>query len=126
MEQISESMFSSLGGQRTVGQSMFESVRPQVGPTAEELEQARERVMFKKVVEAKGYHVKLFNMHDPKQIKAYEKLMGPLILGVQAQTHKIFVNELQVLTTLKGMQWHRYVEWMEFNLRVEPTAPTAR
>lgn len=123
-DQLAPSMFGSLGGQMSVGQSMFGSMTPKISPTPDEIEAGRQRVMFKKHVETRGYHVSIFNMHVPKQARAYEKLMQELMTGMQTQTHKIFVNEFELLTTPKGQQWHRYVEWAEFDLQVEPTRPT--
>jgi len=116
-------MFGSLSGQQGIGQSMFGSLVPTVAPSPEEMEAGHQRVLFNKHVEPRGYHVKIFCMHNARNVKAYEKLMGELMLGMQARTHKIFINEFELLNTPKGQQWHRYVEWAEFDLQVQPTRP---
>ncbi len=123
MDQIAAGMFGQMGGQLGTADSMFGSFRPAVGPSPEEMEAGRERVMFKKHVQPLGYHVKIFDMHIAKQVKAYEKLMLELMLGMQTNTHKILVNEFELLNTPKGQQWHRYVEWAEFEYQVEATGP---
>lgn len=123
MQEIAPSMFDTLGGQRGVGQSMFDSFKPTIGPSPDEMEAARQRVMFKKNVRVTAYSTRIFNLHDAKQKKAYEKLMCVLMQGVQVMTHKIFVNQFELLTTPKGQQWHRYVEWAEFELDVQATKP---
>jgi hypothetical protein len=122
--EVGASMFAQLGGQMTTGQSMFGHMGSQpIGPTADEMEADRQRVLAQKVASFSEHRVKVFCMHDPKQVAAYEKLMRTLMIGVQASTHKLWVNDLQVMQTPKGQQWFRYMEWSKFELVVTPTAP---
>ena len=125
-ERICPSMFPRLGGQQNIAESMFGAMGggPSLKPDTAEAEAALERVKFKKHMDSKGYHARIFNMHQDKELKAYEKLMNTLLIGTQAMTHKIWVNEFDLLNTPKGQQWHRYVEWSEFELKVEATRPT--
>ena len=118
-------MLPLLSGQRNISQSMFGETAPTIRPDTDEMDKARERVMYKKHVQVKGYRVEIFDIHDTKQRKKYETLMGELLQGAQAMTHKIWVNEFELLNTSKGQRWHRYVEWSEFELQVEPTVPVS-
>ncbi len=122
-ETLGPSMFSRLGGMQDTGASMFGTMTQPLAPSTEESEAALERVKFKKHILSKGYHARIFDMHDDKQRVKYEKLMDTLFMGVQAKTHRIWVNEFDLLTTPKGQHWHRYVEWNEFELEVEATKP---
>jgi len=107
-----------------IGASMFGRLQPpQMGPSAEDMEKERQRVLARRHVKVRGHHVRIFDMHKPKDVKAYEKLMGELVVGAQALTHMIWENEKQLVTTAEGQRWMRYIEWSEFELKVEPTAP---
>ena len=121
MDNIGPSMFSALAGMSSTAESLFG--RPQFGPSPEEMEAARERVMYEKHVAIEEHKVRLFDMHLPKDVKAYEKLMMELMLGVQAGTHYLWNNHLQVLNTPKGQKWFRYMEWSRYSCNVKHVAP---
>jgi hypothetical protein len=111
-------------GMRGAGQSMFGSMAsPDVGPSPEEMNAERQRVLFKKHVQLKAHHVRVFDMHDPADVKAYEKQMKILIAGVQAKSHVIWDNDRQLVTRKGEQGWQRYMEWSEFVLNEEATAP---
>lgn len=121
-DKFGPSMFQSIGG---VGKSMLDGMKPnQFGPAPEEMEEGLKRVQFKKHVDFQDHKVQIYDLHDPKSRKAYEKNFRVLIQGVQAGTHQIWDNERQLLIRPDGSQgWHRYVEWSEFALKVDPTIP---
>lgn len=96
---------------------------PSFGPNAEEMEAERQRVLARRHVKVVGHHVKLFDMHEKADVAAYEKLMKTLIAGVQARTHMIWDNDRQLLQDQGSQRWKRYLEWSEFELKVEATAP---
>jgi hypothetical protein len=123
MAEFGPSMFGGLSGQMSVSQSMFGDLGPKVAPDPAEMEAQRERVMYSKHVKCKGQHVKIFDMHVPKQVKEYEKLYPVLFLGLQSGTHKMMANERALIKTEKGERWFRYLEWMEFELEVAATPP---
>lgn len=102
-------MFPGLGG---VGK---------VGPSPEEMEQARQRVLCHKEVQCSGYFVKVFNMHSAKEVAAYEKHMMGLMQGIQAGTHVVWANDRQLLTRDGKQGWYRYIEWSEHRLIEQPT-----
>ena len=118
-------MFSTLSGYASQADSMFGTTRPQVGPTAEEMEAAAQRIQFKKHVAPTAHHTRIFDMHVRKDAAAYEKLMMTLMLGVQANTHFIWKHDLNLISTPQGQRWKYYVEWCEFKLTVEKVAPIA-
>lgn len=113
-----------LSGMRTVGESMFGQLGEQkIGPSPEEMIAERERIQFKRHVDMKKHCVKVFNMHDAVEVAAYEKLMKKLIVGVQAKTHYVWANDLQVLTVDGKQRWMKYLEWSEYALEEEAVAP---
>ena len=113
-----------MDGYNGLGPSMFDHLGVKVGPDPDEMKKALERVQFQRVVKFQSHHVKIFDMHDQKQVKEYEKLFRILSLGVQANTHKLWENERQVLPQKDGTQhWMRYLEWSEFELKESATAP---
>jgi len=106
------------------GQSMFGSMAsPNLGPSPEEMDAERQRILFKKHVQLKAHHVRIFDMHDSIDVKAYEKQMKILIAGVQAKTHVIWDNDRQLVTRKGEQVWQRYMEWSEFILSEEATTP---
>lgn len=122
MNNIGPSMFSALSGMASTSDSLF-GARPQLGPSVEEMEAARERVMFEKHVDIESHKVRIFDMHLERDVKAYEKQMLVLMLGVQANTHHLWTNELQLLNTPKGQKWFRYLEWSKFACKVKSVLP---
>ena len=94
-----------------------------LGPTPEEMEFERQRVLAMKTVNVKGHHVRVFDMSDAEDVAAYEKLMMTLIKGTQARTHQVWDNEKQLVTKGTNQTWMRYMEWSEFELNVQPTMP---
>lgn len=118
-------MFDLMSGQ-VPGPAMLNGLVHQIGPTPEEMEAERQRVLYRKHVEFKDHHVRVFDMHDAKQVREYEKLFKILAMGLQARTHYLHENELKLIDSKNGMRWHRYLEWSEFELHREETAPIRR
>lgn len=112
-----------LAGQQTSTQSMFPLISPLGGPSAEEMESERQRIMFRKHVQVRRHVVKIMNMHNAKDRAAYERLMKQLILGTQAKTHKVWCNDRELVTVDNKQCWLRYIEWTEYELEEEATAP---
>ena len=106
-----------------VGAAMFGGLTPHIGPEPEEIEAERLRVMSHKHVEPKGHHVRIYNMHDETERRAYEKQMMVLIAGTQARTHQVWTNDRQLITDNGTQRWVRYLEWSEFVLKEEATPP---
>lgn len=94
------------------------------GPTPEDMEKARERVLCRKTVECRGYRVRIFDMHDTKDVKAYEKQMLALMQGIQAGTCVVWSNDRQLLTRDGKQGWFRYIEWSEHVLHEDATPVT--
>ena len=116
-----------LAGQRNTAESMFGNIGslPRPGPTVDEMEFERKRVMARKHVSVEGHHVRVFNMHVAEDVKAYEKLMPVLIAGIQAMTHAVSARERALVTTAQGTQaWHYFIEWTEYKLNEEATPVT--
>lgn len=109
MQSTAGTMFPGLGG---IGNA---------GPSVEDMEKARQRVLCHKTVECNAYHVRIFDMHDAKEVKAYEKQMLGLMSGIQAGTCVVWANERQLLTRDGKQGWFRYIEWSEHLLHEEPT-----
>ena len=107
----------------TRGPGMFSSLTQGFGPDAEDMVKERERIQFKRSVAYNSHNVRIFNLHDENDRKAYEALMKTLMLGVQAKTHMIAGHDRQLLDCGGKQLWHIYLEWCEFELKEESVAP---
>ena len=106
------------------GQSMFHGLAPNAGPTPDQMAEERNRVLARKHVELATHSVKIFDMHEAKEAREYEKLMKELIAGSQAMTHKIWINERALVNSgAKGQRWMIYLEWSVFVLHETQTDP---
>jgi hypothetical protein len=123
-------MFPELMNQRGVpgqgieaplGPGMFDGLTSAVAPAAEDMERERQRILADKHVELESHHVKIFDLHEAKDVVEYTKLMKDLVKATQALTHKIWANERQLVDTGKGQRWMIYMEWSVFKLNVKHT-----
>lgn len=103
---------------------MFGSIRPTPeGPSPEDIEAGRMKVMFNKHVKLRGHHSRIFNLHVEEEARAYEKLIMEIALGTQANTHTLWGNQKELLLQDHTQQWFRHVEWSEFELIEKATPP---
>jgi len=106
-------------------QSLFEGlINKDFSPSADDMVKAREEVEARRFVEIPGYHVDLFKLSDPGDRKKYETLMLKLIERSRDLTAMIAAKERRLLHDSDGSEsWYAYVEWAEFKLHEERTAP---
>jgi len=103
---------------------MFGNIVIPFGPTAQEMEAGHEQAQFNKQVVFKSHNVKIFDMHLASNRTAYEKLMMKMAAGIQAKTHHLWENERSLVVQRDGShRWMRYIEWVEFDLKVSAIAP---
>lgn len=91
------------------------------GPTVREMEEARERALYQKSIKCTSYNVKIFDMHDPKDSKAYEDQILDILKLVEKGQCVVYANDKQLLTRNGSQSWYRYLEWAEYVLEVEKT-----
>lgn len=70
-------------------------------------------------VKVKGWHLKLFNLHEPSEVKAYEKLRVKLYSLLAAKRAQVARDVAQVLMVDKSQKLFQLVEWVEFDFSVQ-------
>lgn len=101
---------------------MFDHMVPEMKPSPAEMEAAAQEALFQKGVNLADYKVRVFNMGDPKDVKAYEELMKVMVIGIQAKTHVLWAND-RVFVPGDDPRWMRYLEWSVFELEIKPVQP---
>lgn len=107
-----------------LGPSMFPELgafKHSHGPTVEEMEKARERALYQKSIKCTSYNVKIYDMHDLKQAKAYQDKIIDILDLVNKGQCVVYANDRQLLTRNGSQSWYRYLEWAEYVLEVEKT-----
>ena len=114
-----------LSGQMDQGMSMFGfGGQSAPGPSVEELEAGRQKAMYDKHVKVAGHFVRVFDMHDAKERKDYEKTISDLFVKVQTAKAQVWQNDRQMLRREDGSSgWFVYLEWSEFELDERAVVP---
>ena len=113
-------MLAGLDDQGSLGGSMFEHLRLDMRPSAEDMEAEAERMKFNKVVKMKSFFVETYNLGDKTEAKAYAKLMEKIYGGIQAKTHVILFNDRHFVEEGGNPRWVAHIEWAEYELVVTP------
>lgn len=115
----------ALSGQLDPGTSMFGNIHAaSIAPSVEEMEAGRDKALYDKDVKIAGHFVRIFDLHDDKQRKDYEKTIAKLLARMQSSECKLWQNERQVLPRGDGSHgWFAYLEWSEFLLESRPGIP---
>jgi len=114
-----------LSGLTDTGQSMFERLVPKIEPSAKELEEQAQAVMYNKTVSLKEITVTTYDLSDKKEAKQYAKDLRDLYHGMQAHTHFILFQGREFVTAGDKPRWIAHIEWAEFALDVKATPTTA-
>lgn len=109
-------------------EQMFETFNklgyPTMGPTADEYKLQLENAKRESKVKFKKYESKLYVLSDKDQNDEYKKDMFDLVVGVSNQTHVIFKQDKQFITTKDNLPtWLVSLEWGEFELIDRLIAP---
>lgn len=85
-------------------------------PTKEDLKGGDPREKVEVVYS--GWNFRMFDMHDAKDVKAYEDLRSRLIDMVRLSKGKIAKDCAQLLATKTGQKLYYILEWAEFDAHI--------
>lgn len=96
---------------------------PLSGPTVEEMEAARERVVNRKSIQIVDYHVETFDLSSTPRRREYAKRMK-LLMSMQMESKvAITAFDRQFVTDDDKPRWLVHMEWVEYELQEEPVPP---
>lgn len=85
-------------------------------PTKADLEEGDPR---KKVeVKYKGWNFRMFDMHDAKDVAAYEKVRNDLVEMLRLNKGKIAKDAIQLIATKTGQKLYYILEWAEYDAKI--------
>lgn len=113
-------MLAGLDADNATGLSMFERIQADMKPAPEDMEEQAKRMMYNKVVKIKSFHVETYDLGEPKEAKAYAKIMEELYTGMLARTHVILFNDRHFVEEGGKPRWIAHIEWSIFALEVTP------
>jgi len=109
--------------------SMFGGRGPGLaGPSAKELEEAQQAVLFKKTVVFESIEIRTYDLSVADEVKAYASDLKALYTGVQAKTHVVLLHDKKFVE-LPVARWIAHLEWSVYSLKVDandvlkPAAP---
>ena len=110
-----------------IGASMFPGLGPaSASPTVSDMDEARRRALFSRDVQLVGYHTRIFDMGDRRQLSEYDKTMKDLLLASRRMEAVISVHSRDKLQRKDGSTgWFNYVEWAEYKLNEKPVQAVA-
>ena len=93
-----------------------------MGPSPEEMEAARQAVLYNKTVKVQTFDQATFDLSVVKQASEYKKLMLMLYAGRQDKTAMLTCFERKFVKKPKP-RWLVHVEWVVYKLKVTPNMP---
>ena len=94
------------------------SVIPNQVPKPEDIEKAREAVLFRKVTKLKKFNVRVFDLLKREDQLAYELLIAELFPKAQAKEIHLIVRERKLVEHPEA-KWLMMLQWYDLDIHVE-------
>jgi len=118
-------MPTTLAGMQDIRGALMEDDGPTaygMGPTPEDMEAARQAVLYNKTVKVEKFDQATFDLSNDKQAEAYKKLMSNLYAGRQDMTMMVTCYDRQFVAQPEP-RWIVHVEWVVYKLKVTANMP---
>lgn len=103
-----------LAGLQSQVDTLFPAIKS-ILPDSDTIQHGIDKQVSGRIVSLSKYDTETFDMHDPKELKAYNRRMLDLSTRVQLGTVRILVHDRQAMHRKDGSSgWFSYIEWMEF------------
>lgn len=115
-ENIGDSLLAGLTSQSQALLGI--AVLPNQVPKPEDIEKAREAVLFKKATKLKKFNVRVFDLLKPADRVEYEQLIAELFPKAQAKEIHLIARERRLVEHPEA-KWLMMLQWYDLDIHVE-------